>query len=384
MKSFIIEHLEEILVEWESFARSLLPASATMDSLALRIHAQQMLEAIAKDLGTPQSDHQQALKSRGLGPVFEGVQTAAAAHGALRHAVGFDLRQLVAEFRALRASVLRLWLATKQKRGRPNIDLVRFNEAVDQALAESIATYSDELLTARETFLSRLGKDLRHPLTAMSGALDTFSASGDDANRAEAFAVGTRSVNSISGLIRDMSEYTRTQLEKGVSILLGDGNLELVCKSAIREVSLAYPQTSFRFESGGRLDGIFDTERVHQLVSNLLDHAVRRGHPGSPISLIVHGDEDVLRVSVTNVGVRIAAAPMHPHVDARSFANLGIAIFVARQIVLAHGGTIQAASAGTGTTYTVVLPRAATALGSNASIRSLELHVDAAGTRAIH
>ena len=397
MASFILEQIEEILVEWESFAKSLSPASTTMDSLALRDHAQQMLEAIAKDMETAQSDDQQALKSKGRGPIFEGVETAAAAHGVLRHAVGFDLGQLVAEFRALRASVLRLWLAEERLRELPTcrFDVIRFNEAVDQALAESIATYSDELAKSRETFLTTLGNDLRHPLSAMSGALSRFSALGDDANRAEVFAVGNRSVSSMSGMIRDMSDYTRTRLKKGISIMPCEANLEIVCNTAIREVSLAYPQTSFRFEAGGNLEGIFDRERIHQLVSNLLNEGVQRGKRGTPISVVVHGDEDALSMNVTTAEVRIVAAPLQEIVasaveappnpsDTGAFANLGLAMFVAREIVLAHGGTIHVASVGSGTTFTVVLPRAAPALVGAAILQASELEGNVAGLPVIH
>jgi signal transduction histidine kinase len=345
-----------------------------MDSPALRNHAKQMLEAIAKDIETAQSEDQQTLKSKGLGPVFHGVETAAAAHGVLRHAVGFDLRQLVAEFRALRASVLRLWGASKRPARRAvAFHATRFNEAVDQALAEAIAAYSDELAKSRETFLATLGDELRHPLSAMSRALNTFSASGDDANRAEVRAVGTRSVSSMSGMIRDMSEYTRTRLEKGILLTPCEANLEIVCKTAISEVSLVYPQTSFRFEAGGNLEGIFDRERIHQMVSNLLSNGVQRAKRGTPIFVLVHGDEDALTLSVTTAEVRIVAAPLQEMVtsargapvdpaDTGAFANLGLAMFIAREIVLAHGGTIHAASSGSRTTFTVVLPRAAAAL----------------------
>ena len=397
MASFIREQIKEILVEWESFAKSLSPTSTTMDSLAFRAHAQQMLEAIAKDMETAQSDDQQALKSKGRGPIFEGVETAAAAHGVLRHAVGFDLRQLVAEFRALRASVLRLWFAEKRRRElrTSRFDVIRFNEAVDQALSESIATYSDELAKSRETFLTTLGNDLHYPLSAMSGALRNFSASGDDVNRAEVFAVGNRSVSSISGMIRDMSDYTRTRLKKGISITPREANLEIVCKTAIREVSHAHPETFFRFEAGGILGGIFDTDRIHQLVSNLLNDAMQRAKRGTPISVIVHGDEYVLSVKVTTAETRIVAAPLQEIVasgvvaplnpsDTGAFASLGLAMFVAREIVLAHGGTIHVASVGSGSTFTVVLPRAAPALEGAAIPQASELRGSVSGPIAIH
>jgi hypothetical protein len=356
-----------------------------------------MLEAIAKDMETAQSDHQQAVKSKGHGPIYEGVETAAAAHGVRRHAVGFDLRQLVAEFRALRASVLRLWLAANRERVLPaaQFDLVRFNEAVDQALAESIATYSDELAKSREKFLRTLGNDLSYPLNAMSSALGRFSASGDDGNRAEVSAVGNRSVSSMSGMIRDMSDYTRTRLERRLSIMPCEANLETVCKAAIREVALAYPQSAFRFEAEGKLDGSFDTERIQQLVSSLLNDAVQRGKRGTPIAVIVQGDEDALRVNVTMAEARIAAAPLQEIVasevegslqssDTGAFASLGLAMFVVREIVLAHGGTIHVASVGSGTTFTVVLPRDAPALEGAQNRMASALRGGIAGRIVIH
>ena len=175
--------------------------------------------------------------------------------------------------------------------------------------------------------------------------------------RALAFAVGVRSISSMSGMIRDMSEYTRTHLEKGISIVPCEANLENICKTAISEVSLVYPQTSFRFEAGGNLEGIFDRERIHQMVSNLLSHGVQSASRGTPIILIVQGNEAALSLSVTAAEARIVAAPMQEIVasapgtrldpaDTGAYANLGLAMFMAREIALAHGGTIHAASAG--------------------------------------
>lgn len=378
MNSFILENLDEIVAEWESFARTISPAAATMNSLALRDHAREMLQAFAKDIQTSQSDSQQSLKSKGLGPVFHGEQTAAAAHGALRHAVGFDLVQLVAEFRALRATVLRLWVA-KERHGDPAsaYEMARFNEAVDQALAESVATYSTELAKSRDTFLAILGHDLGNPLAALSGALQVLAHPGTDAARAEALSTGTRSITAMGGMIRDLLEYTRTQLGRGIPVTPEDGNLERVCKGAINEVSLAYPQVAFRFESGGWLDGRFDRARIHQVTANLLNNAVMRGKRGPPIYLIVRGDDQALTLQVRNEGPTIAPALLQvifdPLVqipaegsDPRRSTNLGLGLFIAREIVLAHGGSIEAQSTGGITSVTVELPRQASATRAQA------------------
>ena len=170
LAQFITENLEELLVEWEAFASSLLAPGQTMTSLALRDHATQILQAIAQDIETNQTDLEQAYKSKGFVPIAEATRTAAMTHGALRYLAGFDLRQLAAEFRALRASVLRLWLKRGGSNGTAFYQMTRFNESIDQALAESIANYSDEVARSRDTFLAILGHDLRSPLSAIANS----------------------------------------------------------------------------------------------------------------------------------------------------------------------------------------------------------------------
>jgi hypothetical protein len=114
-----------------------------MDNVALRDHVKQMLQAIALDVETEQSGAEQEAKSKGDAPRADTIDSAAEIHGQMRHVSGFDLVELVAEFRALRASVLRIWT-----RGSHFSDpvtayqITRFNESIDQALAESVATYS--------------------------------------------------------------------------------------------------------------------------------------------------------------------------------------------------------------------------------------------------
>ena len=370
MASFIIENMEEIVAEWESFARNLSPETAKMDSWALRDHAKPMLEAIAKDIETSQTARQKDRKSKGLGPVFTGVETAAAAHGLLRQADGFDMPELVAEFRALRATVLRLWIA-HDGYGDPDsaYEMARFNEAIDQALGESVVSYSRELDKSRDIFLAILGHDLRSPLSALAGASSILSGPVSDAHRDKALATVTNSVAVMSAMFCDLLEFTRTRLGKGIPVTPSNANLESVCKAVINEVSHAYPKTAFRFESAGMLDGRFDSARIHQAVANLVNNAVHHGKQGSPVFLGVNGDDHALRLQVKNQGVPIAPNLLQtifdPLVqipakgtDPRPSTNVGLGLFIAREIIVAHGGTILASSsAEAGTTFTVELPR---------------------------
>lgn len=164
---FIRYNREPILAEWEAFARTCIPASGSMDISSLRDHANGMLTAIAADLETPQSKAEQKAKSEGNAPlVLLPKVTAAEEHGAGRAESGFLVRQMVAEFRALRASIIRLWSKDQQPLTQESIeDLTRFNEAIDQALAESMSSYTADLENSKEMLADILRDDLRTPLS---------------------------------------------------------------------------------------------------------------------------------------------------------------------------------------------------------------------------
>lgn len=168
LADFIRRDMEAILAEWEGFAAALLPAAAGLTSLALRDHATQILEAMAIDLGTTQTRDEQAEKGKGRAPkAASAQQTAAQTHAILRARGGFDIKQLVAEYRALRASVLRLWMDTSPLDDAGVEDMIRFNEAIDQAVAESVDYFSAQVERARNLLLGMLGHDMRSPLSTI-------------------------------------------------------------------------------------------------------------------------------------------------------------------------------------------------------------------------
>ena len=141
LSDFIRANMEHILEGWEAFARSI-PSVQHLGIATLRDHAKGILLTIAADLDQAQTPDEQALKSKGQSPQSDN-QTQAGHHGVARGESGFNVVEEVSEFRALRANVLRLW--TESNPTAPQTasnDLIRFNEAIDQALAESVAHYS--------------------------------------------------------------------------------------------------------------------------------------------------------------------------------------------------------------------------------------------------
>ena len=371
---FIIENLEELLVEWEAFALSLLSQGQEMTSLALRDHATQIQIAIAEDIESNQTDLEQAYKSKGFVPIAEATKTAAMTHGALRYLAGFDLRQLAAEFRALRASVLRLWLRSGAEDETAVYQMTRFNEAIDQALAESIANYSDEVARSRDTFLAILGHDLRSPLSAIANSSLYLGSPGllPDGAPLDAARRINLSASRMNSMIRDLLEYTRTRLGRAIPIAPETVSLENICRIAFDEVRAAHPERTFRLVTSGELVGQFDPARLQQVLSNLLGNAVLHGARNEPIILSARGDSDRITLEVTNYGEAISADHLqvifNPLVqipagghggNGEAPSGLGLGLYIAREIVAMHGGTIVAKSSNEdGTVFSARLPRA--------------------------
>ena len=165
LSQFIVENVDRIVDEWEQFAATITPAAETMDSAALRDHAKAILLAASRDMVTAQTASEQQAKAEGEGPAkTPSLDHASASHGELRHAVGFDLVQMTSEFRHLRACVIRLWVKSVESPDQNHLhDMIRFNEAIDEALAESTAAYAEQVNRSRDIFLAILGHDLRAP-----------------------------------------------------------------------------------------------------------------------------------------------------------------------------------------------------------------------------
>ncbi|MFS2032409.1 sensor histidine kinase [Polaromonas sp. CT11-55] len=370
LSQFLTDRVEDILAEWEAFAKTLGPAAALMSSAALRDHASQMIKAIALDIDSLQSDAQQTAKSQGDAPL-KFPNSAASMHGTLRDVSGFSLVQLTAEFRALRASVLRLWLPhVRAFTEEVHEDLMRFNEAVDQALAESAVTFSEHNEKTRERFLAILGHDLRTPLSAISltGALLARSTSVEGNA-----AMGKRLVRSaatMSTMVNDLLEYSRSQLGGKMPMAPSPSDMGDIAQAALHDAASAHPDCAFEFHSDGDLSGVFDDVRLQQVIVNLLTNAAQYRARGTAVTLNVEGEQDEVAITVTNRGPAIPAEalktifsamvqlPVDGEQPGRPRTSLGLGLFIARETTLAHGGTIEVSSNDVdGTTFTVRIPR---------------------------
>lgn len=376
LSQFITTHLEEILVAWESFARTQLPGAGDMGKAQLRDHAKQILEAVALDLNTPQSERERDQKSKGLAPAGPGEESAASTHGHLREASGFTLLQLTAEYRALRASVLKLWQREIGELHSPEIaDLIRFNEAIDQALAESVVEYGARAGRSRDTFLAMFGHDLRGPLATLVNAGEFLLR--PEARKSDISKTGERvkrTALTMSGMVNDLLEYARSELGGVMPLKRELSDLRAVAVHALRAANAVHPECAFQLEADGDLHGDFDAVRIEQVITNLLTNAAQYRDKHFSVTLALSGDTEQLQILVKNRGPVIPAqafeAIFNPLVQlaqeegqpGRPGTSMGLGLFIAKEVAKAHGGTISVTSTEKqGTSFTVAIPRHAPA-----------------------
>jgi signal transduction histidine kinase len=365
LADFILRDMEHILASWETFASTRLPAASSMTSLELRNHAQQILEAIAADLSVPQTREAQAAKSKGLAPEpFPARETAAQSHAVLRAKSGYDIRQLASEYRALRASVLSLWMDACAPIHPSLEDVIRFNESIDQALAESIGHFSAQVEQGRNLLLGMLSHDMRTPLQTVQMTarfLGQLNA-GDDVSDA-----ARRLINSgahLQGLLDDLVDFNRTNLGLGINVVRSPVDLGTISANEIEQVRAAYPDSNLQLDVTGDCRGLWDGRRVQQLLGNLVTNAIHHGEPDAPVRVAVVGGEAGVRILVSNRGPAMDATTLTQLFEPLNRGNantrhpgLGLGLFIVREIAKGHGGTAEAHSDDRETTFTVVLPR---------------------------
>jgi len=272
----------------------------------------------------------------------------------------------------LRATVLRLWLPhVEQFDEHVARDMVRFNETIDQALAESVLTYSEQGGRTRDTFLAILGHDLRSPLAAVSMAGDILARQHAADSPVGAIALMLRrSATSMATMVDDLLEYARTQLGGAIPIESAMHDMRAACVGAIEDARAAHPGCAFELDAEGDLACNFDDDRLQQVFSNLLNNAAQYSPAGEPVILRARGDADAVVVQVCNRGTPIPDSALSlifnplvqlapgPTDRGRPTTSIGLGLFIAREITQAHGGSIDvASSAESGTVFTVRIPR---------------------------
>jgi signal transduction histidine kinase len=371
LSHFIVQQVDRIVDEWEAFAKTLEPSGEPLSQLELRDHAKSILLAAARDMDTKQTASEREAKSKGEGPEkTPSLDQAASSHGEMRHTVGFDLVQMTSEFRHLRASVIRLWVESLQS---PELtyfqDMIRFNEAIDEALAESTAAYAEQVARSRDIFLAILGHDLRAPLQAVTMSTELLQRKvGLDEGALSYIARIKGGTLHMGAMVRDLLEFVRSRLGTTLPIQRKPMEMACACREAIEAACAGQPDCNPTFKTEGDTHGEWDPSRIDQLLQNLIGNALQHGSSSHEISLSVIGNEHSVTLVVHNTGNPIAEDSIGTIFDplvrsaseelGQPSTSLGLGLFIVKEVVNAHHGSITVTSnRDDGTTFTVTLPR---------------------------
>jgi signal transduction histidine kinase len=370
LATFIRENSKAIIRDWENFARKLIPAADAMGPLSLRDHIVDILTFIANDIESSQTDAEQLEKSHGERPRLP-TNTIGEIHAALRQAGGFDLDQMVSEYRALRASIIKIWQEQEPETNSEHIsDMIRFNEAIDQTLSDSISFYTKKVDHSRTLLLGILGHDLRNPVGAMLMAAQLVAKIGP-LNERQSMLISqvVTSADRVTELLDQLLDITHARVGSGLAIIREQMDMAFVGRQLVDEARAVHPKCKFTIEVSGNTEGSWDKPRIGQVFSNLIGNAVQYGFSDLPITVKIIGGPDDVVLTVHNEGVPIAKdeigrifdALIRGETDASdhpSSVNLGLGLYITKEIVTAHRGTIDVTSTEKyGTTFSAHFPR---------------------------
>jgi signal transduction histidine kinase len=364
LRDFIRARHEAIIAEFAAFAKTLMPPGIEMSEAELRDHADEILTEMVADMGTPQTAAEQSRKSRGWGTA-QAMRWAGCRHADDRMSHGFSMPALLAEFRALRHTVLRLYAES----GATDISEVRrFNESIDETLTESMTRFAAQTDLFRTQFIGILSHDLRTPLGAIATGAALLALPEDRSERRAKITSGMlTSCQRMERLIADLLDLTRARLGGAIPLTRHRADLQQICEDVVAEIRAVHPEAVIEVETAGNLVGEWDADRMTQVVSNLLGNAIQHGSE-TPVTLVAKEEDDAITLVVHNGGEPIPPEMMpsifEPLVargtgeSKTAGPGIGLGLFIARTVVAAHGGDIEAtSSAERGTTFSVVLPK---------------------------
>lgn len=241
----------------------------------------------------------------------------------------------------------------------------------EQGLTLGVARdITEEKLEAefRERFFGIIAHDLRVPLTAIRTGASLLFRFDDMPEGALRVARRISSATErMSGMISELLDFTRARIGPGVLIQRERADFTEIVERAVEEVNVAYPTRIIQLEAEHGLFGDWDAARLARVTANLVKNALDYGPADKPVHVLVRrsGDGVVLRVRNPNVAGPIPEKDLPTLFDpfrrvsetgARAREGLGLGLYITREIVLAHGGSIEVTSVPEGTTFTVRLP----------------------------
>jgi signal transduction histidine kinase len=260
------------------------------------------------------------------------------------------------------------WVLTHTPVLGPDGQVVRIiGTAVDVTEERRVQRQLSEALEFRDQVLGILGHDLRNPLSAILGVLGLAKLDGPLPPKAgEHIAQVEHAARRMLEMIGTLLDFSEARFAHTLPISLADVELREVGATVVEELRSAQPHRAIELVARGDTSGQWDRSRLAQVASNLLGNALTHGDPLAVVRLSIEDRGDAVELAVHNRGPVISeelrATLFQPFrrgtPERRGVRGLGLGLFIARQVVVAHGGTIDVrSSADEGTTFTARLPR---------------------------
>lgn len=348
----IREQRQEIITAWSHDVEAL-PSAVGLSTSLLRNDVGEMLDALADALD-------------GAAPATSPLRRLAIKHTEARYREGYDVREVVYEYHALRRILFVGYYGSHALAKGAAVPLFAVGRAIDDAVADAVDAYVRQRDHARDAFIGMLGHDLRLPLqsTMISASLLLEEPGGPPARIAGVAARIVRSVARMSELISDILDFARGRLGGGIPIVRKPTDLRPVVVRIIDEIAALHPDRDIRClaaEAPGDLIGEWDEARVEQVVANLADNAIKHGRDPVIVEPVDLGD--TVRLEVRNHGTIPDDLLAHlfdaftPACESARHGRLGLGLYIVREIARAHGGWVSATSTDDLTTVSVVLPK---------------------------
>ena len=226
----------------------------------------------------------------------------------------------------------------------------------------------ERMLEFEQQLIGIVSHDLRNPLNAiLLGATALARSEALDERAAKSVRRIQSSAERATRLVKDLLDFTQARLGGGIPLRPGPMDLHALVRQVVEEVEVAYPERQLEVRQKGEARGEWDSDRIAQVVINLVTNALKYSPEDTPVRIITREEESHVSLSVCNAGAPIPSEKLTSifeplqrataEVD-KSGRSVGLGLYIVKHIVEAHGGTIDVTSTeAEGTRFTVRLPR---------------------------
>jgi signal transduction histidine kinase len=360
LASFIQQEADTILLRWAAVTYAHTNESGKTANLRFRPEAEALLDAIARYVGDGQMQHPRLLcEAVSLNVLAERYATRLLTSGMTEV-------ELVLSLQGLRKILLQLWAESLSDNSVQVLEQVmRLNQAFDNALSAAIEQYSSIKDRCHGLFLKTLAHDLRNPLGGLEMTAQMMQQNiPEAANSIPKIASNiSRSVDSAVKIACDIYDVGNMQQGLGMAVNPAELDITALCRNLIAELKARYPDHVVQFEAAVPIIGLFDESRISQAFCNLIRYASRHAVKSKPVTVTLQGSAESLAFSVRYFSDVKAAddfeamfAPMQryaAHVLSKKgpISELGIDLYIAHEIIVAHNGELKAKAEAGWTTF---------------------------------